>query len=109
MMSKIIGTTGVWLTGYKNYDDLRHLIDKGDSDGAIQYVAYSSNDMKDAGWTPIGMATVHLELDHPADVARAQLDVLQAELQNHRAESQMRENQILERISKLQALTYEVA
>lgn len=57
----------------------------------------------------IGTAKVTVELHSEDEMTRRQLGALQKELTRERAESQARQNAILERISKLQALTMESA
>lgn len=58
------------------------------------------------GYTKIGKATVAIQLFSDDEITRNKLDALKAELQTVRADNQRRENAILERISKLQAITY---
>lgn len=58
------------------------------------------------GYVRIGSATVVLKLDDADEIHRNQLDALNSELAAVRADNQQRENAILNRISKLQALTF---
>lgn len=55
----------------------------------------------------LGTCTVSIDLAPKEEIATAQMARLRALLENLRAESQKRENAIIDRINKLQALTYE--
>ena len=61
--------------------------------------------MKDLVW----LGQVDVELDFPEiDITSAQIESLEAEIQKERADSQVRVNLLLERISKLKAIGHEV-
>lgn len=57
----------------------------------------------------IGTAEVTVTLHSADEVVQNQISALQAQLQKQRAEAYRAEQAILERISKLQAITYEPA
>lgn len=57
----------------------------------------------------IGDAEVVITFRRPEEIVRGQLDSLKTQLQQERADSQMRQNAIQEQISKLQALEWEGA
>lgn len=59
------------------------------------------------GYTPIGTATVTIDLHTNDQIMAAKLEALQAKLQTVRAENQERENAILDQISKLTAISYD--
>lgn len=61
------------------------------------------------GYSEIGAATVVVEMFDKHTIAKKQLDAAQEELAAVRAENQRRENAILDKISKLQAIGYEPA
>lgn len=62
--------------------------------------------MKDRVW--IGQCEV--EIDFPEiDTRQLQIDALEQQIQKERADSQVRVNLLMERISKLQAIAHEVA
>lgn len=61
------------------------------------------------GYVRIGSATVVLTLNEDKEIADSQLQSLNKQLSAVRAENQQRENAILDRISKLQSLSYEAA
>ena len=59
------------------------------------------------GYHEIGDATVTIELHTNDRIMAAKLEALQAQLQTVRAENQQRENAILDKISKLTAISYD--
>lgn len=61
------------------------------------------------GYVRIGTATVEVEVFGEDQIVVQQMDALHKQLQNVRAENQKRENAILDKISKLQALTLDPA
>lgn len=61
------------------------------------------------GWVVIGNATVTVDYLKPEEIDAQRLGALKAELQAVRAENQRKENAILDQISKLQAIGYEVS
>lgn len=61
------------------------------------------------GYPLIGTAEVTVTLHSPDEVVQNQISALQAQLQKQRADAYLAEQAILERISKLQAITYEPA
>lgn len=65
-------------------------------------------DFEDEDSTQIGTAVVTVMLFSKAEINTRDLAVLNRKLQEVRAENHVRENAILDKISKLQALTYEV-
>lgn len=60
---------------------------------------------EDSDAVRIGSATVTVELDSNDSMTRNQIAVLTKALEKDRAESQLRQNRIAEKIGKLQALT----
>lgn len=61
------------------------------------------------GYLLIGTAEVTVTLHSNDEIVQSQITSLHAQLQNARAQAHQAEQAILERISKLQALTYEPA
>ena len=66
-----------------------------------------SGHLEKLGYTPIGTATVTIELHTNDQIMAAKIEALQAQLQTVRAENQRRENAILDKISKLTAISYD--
>ena len=79
----------------------------GKEAAAGDVLSFSQHDMSKR-WTKVGTAEITIELLDPKEIQNKQLAVLQAQLQKERADSQVRQNAILEAISKLTALEYEV-
>lgn len=65
--------------------------------------------LESQGYALIGIAEVTVTLHSADEVIQNQISALQAQLQKQRAEAYRAEQAILERISKLQAITYEPA
>lgn len=104
---KIEFTQTAYVTG--DYE-LRHLVNalaKGDTALAGRAISPAVTDMTSHGWIKVGVAHITVDLLDPKDMQGEQLAALQAQLQKERADSQMRQNAILEQISKLQALEWE--
>ena len=103
------GTVKAWTTSkWRNIDHILHLVKVGDFDEAASALGYINDDMSNMeGWAEVGVATITITF-HPRDeLVAKELDGLNTQLQKVRAENQQRENAILDRISKLQAITYE--
>ena len=67
----------------------------------------SSGYYEQQGYSLIGTATVTIELHTNDQIMAAKIEALQAQLQTVRAENQRRENAILDKISKLTAISYD--
>lgn len=105
---KFTGTTKVWTTSpWRNIDYILHTVKEGRFDEAASGLTYLNHDMSDTdGWAEVGVATITVTF-HPRDeLVAKELEGLNAQLQAVRAENQQRENAILDRISKLQALEF---
>ena len=102
------GTVKAWTTcKWHKIDHVLHTIKAGELDEAASVLTYTNNDMSDIeDWVEVGVATITVTL-HPRDeLVAKELDGLNTQLQKVRAENQQRENAILDRISKLQALEH---
>ena len=105
---KITGTAKVWTTStWSGIDQINNMIAEGKNDEAISGMTYLNNDMSGMeGWTEVGIAEITVTFYPREDVAAKELVGLNTQLQKVRAENHMRENAILDRISKLQALEF---
>jgi len=103
------GTVKAWTTS--KWHDISYVTDclaQGKTKGLIGEMNYTNHDMSDTEeWVEVGVAAITVTLHHKDDIVAKELDGLNAQLQKVRAENHMRENAILDRISKLQAITYE--
>jgi hypothetical protein len=102
------GTTKAWTTSqWRDIDHILHIVKEGELDEAASALTYINHDMSDAdGWVEVGMATITVTLYPREELVAKELDGLNAQLQKVRADNQQRENAILDRISKLQALEW---
>lgn len=108
-MTTATATMKAWTTSkWSTVDDVLHLIKQGDEKQAFRSLSFSNSDMSDfEDWVEVGTAEVTVTF-YPRETTLAkELDGLNSQLQKVRAENHMRENAILDRISKLQAITYE--
>ena len=103
------GQTKAWISSstYKSMNELVEILESGNIKSAVDYVTYANHDMSLSGWTHIGAAEITVTLLPQEDIVSKEVEGLKKQLQAVRAEAQMRENAILDRISKLQALTYD--
>jgi hypothetical protein len=102
------GTVKAWTTStYRNIDHVLHMAKEENLDEAASVLTYTNNDMSNVeDWVEVGVATITITL-HPRDeLVAKELEGLNTQLQKVRAENQQRENAILDRISKLQALEW---
>ena len=105
---KITGKAKAWTTSkWRGIDEINHMISEGENDEAISGMTYINHDMSGTvEWTEVGVAEITVTF-HPRDIVVAkEIEGLNAQLEKVRAENHMRENAILDRISKLQALEY---
>jgi hypothetical protein len=78
------------------------------SSGAADALFFASNNMEPSGWIRVGEAELTVRVHSENTIVAGQLQALQRELDHARAEWMTKQQAILERISKLQALTNEV-
>lgn len=110
MKNEFTGTTKAWISGqYKSMADLNEMLKAGKNDQAADYISFCAHDMTASGWLEIGTATITVNLLGHENITNKQIAALEQQLQNERAESMQRQNYILERISKLQALNFDGA
>ena len=104
---KITATIPAWINlEYSALDRMQRNIEEGFFSEAVGEPSYYVRQL--TGYTQIGTAEITLELFPQEVIDGNQLGALKQELHKVRAENQARENAILDRISKLQAIGYEV-
>lgn len=104
---KVKATTIAWATDDYGIESLLGAMEKGNSKGAINSMSfYHSETMTAQGWVKVGTATIEVEILPISELQSQQLATLVAQLEKERAESQVRQNTITDKISKLQALTF---
>ena len=108
MTQQLTGKIRVWTTSpWRDIAHIQSLIQDGHIEEAVGALTYSNCDMSDSeGWTEVGIAEVSVTLHPHETVVAKELDGLKQQLEKVRAENHLRENAILDRISKLQAITY---
>lgn len=105
---KITGTAKAWTTSkWRGIDEINHMIAESKNDEAISGMTYINHDMSGIEeWTEVGIAEITVTFYPREDVVAKELEGLNKQLEKMRAENHMRENLILDRISKLQALEH---
>jgi hypothetical protein len=106
---KFTGTTKAWTSSqWRGIDTILHMVNKAELDDAASALTYINHDMSDTeGWAEVGIATITVEFYPREELVSKELDGLKVQLEKVRADNQQRENAILDRISKLLAVTYE--
>lgn len=101
-----VGTVKVWITSsWLSPDDVLEKDGQGFCDQLG--IGYSNHDMSKHGWVHIGEANIAYKLISRKEMVTQKLASLNAVLQKDRADTQMRHNAILEKISKLEAIGYD--
>ena len=104
---KFTGKTKVWVTAYgDSIENVIHAVNEGDTDSAVCCLTYTDMDMSDADWVEVGEAEITVTLKPREQLQEKELEGLKQQLKQVRADNVMRENLILDRISKLQAISY---
>jgi hypothetical protein len=105
----ITGTLKVWTaSAWRKIDYVLDRHEAGEADEALEALSFVNSDMSRAeNWAEVGEATVTVKLYPHDKIVSKELDGLKTQLQAVRAENQQRENAILDRISKLQAIDFE--
>lgn len=103
---KIEFTTGAYTSDEFSLSRLMDGLTNSNYSDAGDALSFSNFDMSDR-WVKVGTAQITVELLDAKQIQNKQLAVLQAQLQKERADSQVRQNAILDQISKLQALEWE--
>lgn len=102
------GTAKVWTTSkWRGIEYVLHSVAEGRLDEAVSEMTYINHNMSSTeNWTEVGTAEITVTL-HPREiVVEKEVEGLKQQLEKVRADNHMRENAILDRISKLQAITY---
>lgn len=105
--TKVKATSIAWVTGDYSIGVVMRGIQSGDDALVVENVAFSNHEAMDKqGWVRVGMATIEVEIAPVDELQNHQLATLMAQLEKERADTQMRQNAILDRISKLQAIGF---
>jgi hypothetical protein len=106
--NKFTGTAKVWTTSkWRGIESILHSVSAGKLDEAVSGMTYINHDMSHTeDWTEVGTAEITVTLHPRGTVVEKELAGLKQQLEKVRADNHMRENAILDRISKLQAIEY---
>lgn len=101
MTKTYTGTLKAFLPDYYNVDCLQ-------TEACVERLSFASHGeyLKSQGYPQVGIATITVELFEDKAIVEQKVESLQAQLAKDRAESEVRQNRILEQISKLSALEY---
>lgn len=77
--------------------------------GQLYVSAYQEHEMDHCSADIVLLGETHVEISYPeVDTRQAQIDALEQKVEKERTESQVRINYLLDRISKLKAISHEV-
>lgn len=97
------GQLKAFMPNYRSHEELN------DASCVDWLLITSSGDYyREQGYPMVGIATVTVEIFDDKTILEGKVASLKAQLQKERADSEVRCNYILEKISKLQALEYTV-
>ena len=101
-MKKIIGATKAWLPEYSRLSP-----ENLQGDKAVESLAFCTADMRAAGWTYVGEATITVDmiLSHNEMVA-SKIETLKTQQAKVRVEAQEKLNRLEDMIQNLLAITY---
>jgi hypothetical protein len=96
----------IWITKYSDHDaDSLQSVDSASDMSILD----PRHDFSDSGYTKVGEGTLTCEIYSRDEIITGKAGALRAELANDRAQSQKRQNALMQKISELEALTYEPA
>jgi hypothetical protein len=97
-------TVSVWISEYSRHDGTT-LQEIDDIDGLALFRVGS--EMQKHGYTHVGEAEVTTTIASADQITNSKVSSLRAELEKDRADSQRRQNELIDKINKLEALTYD--
>lgn len=105
-MTQLSIEVGIYMTDHSSIspEDLT----SGDPADVVRRAFVSACDSIPKSWTRIGGGTLLFNLSDRKQVQQVMINALKDQLNSHRAQSQLIENQILGRINDLQSLPAEV-
>lgn len=110
-MPKITGNAVAWVAGHNLQNSEAINLKNADPDmlmGQLSFQPLSLN-METEGWLKIGSATITVDIPDNDTLTQHQIKALETQVQTIHAEAQRNVNRIRDRISKLQALTFDGA
>lgn len=101
-MATVSTTITAWLTNHGMASPGEILKGKG-----IEYLGFSKNDMRHAGWTKVGEATITVELNDEREMVSNKIDSLREEAKAVRAEATAKVTRIESQINDLLAISFD--
>jgi len=105
-MSRTIENVPVWLTTYSSPEAIRSEEDHAVVGATTLHFPWRDDAKGPEGWTLCGVATVTYEFSADKEIMANKVDSLRSELEKDRADSELRQNAILNKISKLESLEW---
>jgi len=96
----------VWISEYSHHD--AYSLQEADSLKGIS-IHGVDDDWSDMNYTRVGFGTVEVTIASKDQIVQGKVEALRAALEKDRAESQLRQNALMKKISELEALTYSEA
>jgi hypothetical protein len=105
---KFTATVPVWITSTGTIEEVLRLIEQDRTEGAVNCLQFYAGEMSKGEYpsTRVGMADIAVTLDPKDQLTRNALETLNNELAAARASFMSKQAEIMERISKLQAIEY---
>lgn len=101
-MKEITSTAHAWVTAHS-----RLTPEEINDPASIEHMVFSGYDMKSAGWTHVGEATITVSVIlSPAQLIVSRIDTLKAQQAKIRVEAQERLDEIDSMVKNLLAITY---
>ena len=104
MMNQFKTTAKVWISKYSDHDAISL---QSVSDILDMTITHARANLTGAGYTHVGHAIISVTIASTDQIIGCKVASLRAELEKDRAESQMRQNGLIDQINKMEALCYE--
>lgn len=103
---KVKATINAWTHDDYSMERFMRGLEDGDHEKSVNALSFSILDMSTHGYVRVGTAEIEVELLPMDQIQHQQLHTLTAQLEKERAESQAKQNIILDKISKITAIGY---
>ena len=103
-MNQFKANASIWISKYSEHDAVSLQTITGIRDITI---AHAGANLTAAGYTHVGHAEIDVIIASTDEIIGCKVASLRAELEKDRAESQMRQNGLIDQINKMEALIYE--
>jgi hypothetical protein len=102
----ITATVPAWLPSHRELNELVSALERGESARIVDMLSFVTHDMSHTGYTKVGEAAISVVIESRDALTTGAIAALNLKLDQLRAAYQQKQAEILERISKLQALEY---